>query len=155
MSVHYKTGGVWKAITALSANDSSTWKGVTDGWVKVSGVWKRFYGSDGYSFELTAGTGSGTTGYDTGVVAGTFGSIDAQPHPTADLAAFVVAGGAGVVWFVGDITADLAGKTVKVDSTEYTFDDEDWFFDSGYTQASWSSNGPPLSNMGVYDVDIT
>lgn len=110
----------------------------------------------GYFFQLTAGTGSGATGYDSGVLVGPFGSIDAQPHPTSDLEAFwISAGGSGVVWFAGDITADLAGKTVKVDSIEYTFDDADWFFDSGYTQASWSTNGPPLSNMGVYAVEIT
>lgn len=111
---------------------------------------------EGYSFQLTAGMELGAVGYDIGVLIGTFGSIDAEPHPTADLAVFIVSGGGGSVWFVGDITSDLSGKTVKVDSTEYTFDGDDWMFDSGYTQATWTSNAPSsISSGNSYAVEIT
>jgi len=35
----------------------------------------------GYSCNLTIGTGGGAYGYDTGLVTGTYGSIDAEPIP--------------------------------------------------------------------------
>lgn len=46
MPLHTRVSGAWREVTPgdrLQVNVSGTWRACSDGWVKVSGVWHRFY----------------------------------------------------------------------------------------------------------------
>lgn len=110
---------------------------------------------EGYSFTMTAGTSTGYVGYDTGVVLGTFGSIDAEPLPGSTLQCLFAASGDGYIYFSGDVVALLAGLSVWVNGVEYPFDRFDWDYSGGEdaTIAEWDT--PPIFvNGNVYTVEI-
>jgi hypothetical protein len=108
-----------------------------------------------YSFTLTAGEASGHQGYDTGVVFGTFGSIDAEPIEGHDLAFIFTGSIARAITFAGDALALLDGKTVFVDDVEYATGFSGWSVDGGSTGATWTAgNGPTFINTNEYFVEI-
>jgi hypothetical protein len=77
---------------------------------------------EGYSFNLTAGDGPSSLyqGYSDGSVAGAIGSINAEPIAGHALILFIDAI-TPTILFDGNCLAEVSGKTVWVDSVEYTF----------------------------------
>lgn len=114
-------------------------------------------GTEAYTFNLTAGDGPSSVfqGYSSGAFGGAFGSIDAEPIAGHTLVAIIDALGS-IIAFSGDCTADVAGKTVWVDSVQYPFEN-DWSYDgdNDITVADWSGGSPPdFTNTVEYFVEI-
>ncbi len=69
MSGHIKVGGTWRSVsqlyTKVNVSGSSSWRSVSTGWVKVSGVWKKWYTAlitDSFTRPNTGSLGSTDTG---------------------------------------------------------------------------------------------
>jgi hypothetical protein len=105
-------------------------------------------------FVLTAGADSGFVGYSDGTLLPAFGSISVQPISGETMTALASSGGAGAVYFIGDIVSLLSGNTVWVDDVEYPFDSFDWTFSGGLTGAEWSAEAPTFVDTVQYDVEI-
>ena len=63
MTAHVKVGGVWRTLTP-KFKVGGAWKTATGGWVKVAGVWRKFYSSVTASISPTsqaAGPSTNTT----------------------------------------------------------------------------------------------
>ncbi len=103
-----------------------------------------------YSFNMTAGTGSGFTGYSDGSLIGAFGSIDAEPISGETLAA-VISGPFDVVSFTGDVTSLISTHTVWVDGVEYP---GSWSFTGSTTDYTYDSTTPTFSNGVDYDIEL-
>jgi hypothetical protein len=109
-------------------------------------------GGGPYSCNMTAGTYVIYTGY----VAGTTGSIDAEPVTDETLLyVLAVGGGSGLIAFVGDLVTTLSGLTVWIDSVEYP-PASDWTYDSENDATTYSIGGtfPDLVDAETYLIEI-
>lgn len=85
----------------------------------MSMIWQKLMSApevaSGYSCNLTIGTGGGGYGYDTGVITGTFGSIDAEPIPGETLLAAVWASDGSFLTVAFDYAAGLVDVLQPLD----------------------------------------
>lgn len=109
--------------------------------------------ASGSGCNLTIGSGSGYYGYETGVIAGPFGSISVEPIPGETLAFALWQSGGGLlsVAFVGDLETELDGLEIYLDSVNYEGGDK-WTFDGTYT-VSTQFSGPTLTS-GTYLFEV-
>lgn len=106
----------------------------------------------GYSFTITAGKGSGFIGY----IAGTIGSISAQPVPGGTITTAITdeffAGYGEIVVTGNGLSAVLDGKSVYVDAVK--IEGGEWSFGSGTATWTTMENFPELEETEVYAVEI-
>jgi hypothetical protein len=107
----------------------------------------------GFSCNITLGSGSGFYGYDTGVLVGTFGSIDGEPIPGETLVTAVWNGSNNLsVAFDGDILATLTTLNVYVNSVNYGGSGE-WDNSSGiYTVLERNVAVPETSGTYLFEL---
>lgn len=108
--------------------------------------------ASGYSFTMTAAM----SGFVTGYVAGSAGSISAEPILGQTLLELWSLSGLAVIAFDGDVTGLLSGLTVYVDGVSYAAGFSGWEYDEGgdATYGTWASGGPDFVDAGVYAAEI-
>lgn len=108
--------------------------------------------ASGYSFTMTAAMSGPVTGY----VAGSAGSISAEPVSGQTLLELWSLSGSAAIAFDGDVTGLLSGMAVYVDGVSHAAGFSGWAYDEfdGATYGTWASGGPAFVDAGVYAVEI-
>lgn len=111
---------------------------------------------DGYVFSLTAGNyadfviGYAREGNLFGIPA--IGSIDAEPVPGHTLDSCFINSGSLSIYLLGDATALLAGRPVKINGVSYGDGDAGWTYNSEFDVTAWSlsAGAPTWTESEVY-----